>query len=336
MELHFSFVIPVYNRPQEIRELFNSMRDLEGEYPYEIVLVEDGSTRDASQVVEEFRKFLPITYLVKPNSGPGDSRNYGMKRAKGNYFIILDSDCLLPAGYLKAVKDSLSEQYVDCYGGPDRAHASFSTVQKAVDYAMTALLTTGGIRGGGKKGKRFEPRSFNMGLSKKAFLDTGGFGNIHPGEDPDLSIRLRDMGYSLGLIPEAFVYHKRRISFGAFFRQVRKFGKVRPILNHWHPQSARITYWFPTAFMLGLLVAFLLPLLLAAPLGYIPLGLYGGYFLVLLGDAWKRSHSFGVACLSVWAVILQFTAYGLGFLESTILVTFSNKKPREVFPELFF
>lgn len=337
MELNFSFVIPVYNRPDEIRELFNSFLGLEGDQPYEIVLVEDGSSQVAARVVEEYRNSLDITYLVKANTGPGDSRNYGMQQAKGNYFIILDSDVLLPADYLKAVKTALSEKYVDCFGGPDRAHKNFSQVQKAVDYAMTAILTTGGIRGGGKKGGRgFEPRSFNMGLSEKAFRDTSGFGNIHPGEDPDLSIRLKEKGYSLGLIPGAYVFHKRRISFRAFYRQVHKFGKVRPILNHWHPGSARLTYWFPACFLLGLLFSLFLPVILPAPIGYLPMGLFGGYFLLLLADAWTRSGSLVVAVMAVWAVLLQFTAYGLGFLESTILVTFSGKRPQEVFPELFF
>jgi glycosyltransferase involved in cell wall biosynthesis len=336
MELAFSFIIPVYNRPNEVRELFESLQLLEGQIPFEVVLVEDGSTEDATEVVAEFSDSLTIKYLVKENTGPGHSRNYGMQRANGNYFIILDSDCMLPPGYLRAVSTSLEGDYVDCFGGPDQAHRSFSPVQKAVDYAMTSVLTTGGIRGGRRAIKGFEPRSFNMGISVSAFRDTGGFGDIHPGEDPDLSIRLKAKGYTIKLIPDAFVYHKRRISFRAFYRQVRKFGKVRPILNKWHPQSARIVYWFPSLFIMGLFLAVVLPLFDPSPLWFFPSAFYVGYFLVLLADSWRRTATLKVALLAVMAVLLQFTAYGFGFLESTILVTFSGKKPRELFPELFF
>lgn len=336
MELSFSFIIPVYNRPQEVRELFESMQAQEDAPPFEVVLVEDGSPVDAAGVVEEFSKNLSITYLVKENSGPGPSRNYGMQRAMGNYFIILDSDCMLPPGYLRAVTTALKERYVDCFGGPDRAHGTFSTVQKAINYAMTSFLTTGGIRGGTKGIGGYEPRSFNMGLSRKAFTVSGGFGNIHPGEDPDLSIRLKAMGFETRLIPDAYVYHKRRIDFRAFYRQVRKFGMVRPILNKWHPASRRIAYWLPSLFLLGILPAAMLPLFASPPYGWIPLGLYGIYFLGLLADAAFGNRSFRVGCLAVLAVMIQFAAYGFGFLKSTILVTFSKRKPERLFPELFF
>lgn len=336
MKLAFSFIIPVYNRPNEVRELFESMRLLEGQIPFEVVLVEDGSTEDASEVVAAFSNTLTINYLAKENTGPGNSRNYGMQRAKGNYFIILDSDCLLPPGYLQAVSASLVEEYADCYGGPDKAHPGFSPLQKAIDYAMTSFLTTGGIRGGRKDVKGFEPRSFNMGISEKAFRETGGFGDIHPGEDPDLSIRLKAMGYSVKLIPDAFVYHKRRVTFTAFGRQVRKFGMVRPILNSWHPQSARITYWFPSFFFLGFIFSVGALLFAAAPFRFIPLLAYAVYFLLLLVDCGMKTASLKVALLAMVAVFLQFTAYGLGFLESTFLVTFNRKNPRDLFPELFF
>ncbi len=336
MDYFFSFIIPVYNRPREVQELFESLQAMEGDTPFEVVLVEDGSTEDASAVVAAFRNSLPISYLVKENTGPGPSRNYGMQRARGNYFIILDSDIILPPEYLRRVVDSLNERYVDCFGGPDKAHPSFTPVQKSIDYVMTSFLTTGGIRGGKAASKRFEPRSFNMGLSARAFHDSGGFGNIHPGEDPDLSIRLKKMGYSLALFPTAFVYHKRRISFKAFFRQVRKFGKVRPILNRWHPGTSRLTYWFPTLFVLGLLLAVLLLFVLPAPLRFVLPALYAGYLTTLLANAFFKTGSPKVALLAVAATILQFSAYGLGFLESTILVTFSKRKPEEIFPELFF
>lgn len=336
MELRFSFIIPVYNRPQEIRELLGSMAGMQGETPFEVVIVEDGSRQDAGHVVTDFRQALDIRYLVKENSGPGPSRNYGMERASGNYFIILDSDCLLPPHYLSCVRTALQSSYADCFGGPDKAHHSFSAIQKAIDFSMTSFWTTGGIRGGRGASGNFEPRSFNMGLSAAAFAASGGFGNIHPGEDPDLSIRLRRLGFRLALIQEAYVYHKRRISYSAFFRQVRKFGLVRPILNRWHPQSARATYWLPTLFILGAIGAVILWIFGNGWISALPALGYLLYFLGLFVAAWYHTGGPGVAAMAVFAAILQFTAYGTGFLKSTILVTFSRRKPSELFPQLFY
>lgn len=336
MELNFSFIIPVYNRPDEVRELLDSIRGLSGSAPFEAVVVEDGSEDDSEKVVAGFSGYFPLQYHKKENTGPGDSRNYGMRRATGNYFIILDSDCLLPPEYLRVVATELGRDFADCYGGPDMAHPNFSPLQKAVDYAMTAFLSTGGIRGGRHHSKGFEPRSFNMGLSKVAFQDSGGFGNIHPGEDPDLSIRLKAKGFKIRLIPSARVYHKRRVTFKAYFRQVRKFGKVRPILNLWHPQSRKLSYWLPSLFLIGLVFALVFLVSGPNPLRFVPLILLLAYLAIVLVDAWIRSSSPKVAIMAVCAVVLQFIAYGSGFLESTILVTFSGKKPNEVFPELFY
>ena len=275
---------------------------------------------------------LNITYLTKSNSGPGDSRNRGMAMARGNYFLILDSDCVLPPSYLSEVENALSEEYVDCFGGPDAAHSSFTLLQRAINYSMTSFLTTGGIRGNRRAAAGFQPRSFNMGLSSKAFKHSGGFGNIHPGEDPDLSLRLKKMGFGIKLIPEAFVYHKRRISFHSFANQVYKFGLARPILNKWHKNSSRLTFWFPTVFVIGLLLA----VGLAFYSVYWPIGVYGLYFMTILIDALVRTSSLSIGLLALPSVMIQFAGYGYGFLKSIILVNFSKKKPSELFPKLFF
>ncbi|MBD0849146.1 glycosyltransferase [Maribacter arenosus] len=330
--IHVSFIIPVYNRPDEVKELLDSFLMLEGEKDFEIVIVEDGSQISSKEVVSQFDRTLHVSYFNKPNSGPGDSRNYGMRRAKGNYFIILDSDCILPPQYLTEVLKSLNENFVHCFGGPDAAHASFSNVQKAINYAMTSVLSTGGIRGGTSAVDKFQPRSFNMGISKEAFEKVGGYGKIHPGEDPDLTIRIWNKGYETKLIPKAFVYHKRRIDWHKFFIQVNKFGLVRPILNKWHPETAKITYWFPTLFCLGFLISLILMVLNI----FIPLGIYLLYFMLVFIDSLIKNRNVSVAFLSIFAVCVQFLGYGIGFLKSTFWINFSKKKPKELFPKLFF
>ena len=255
-----SFIIPVYNRPQEIKELLISFKNLQGSKDFEIVIVEDGSNLDSKKIINFFKDKLNISYYFKDNSGPGDSRNFGMRKAKGNYFIILDSDCILPEDYMLSLMSNLKNNYFDCFGGVDDSHESFSNFQKAVSFSMTSFITTGHLRGGNKS-KNFQPRSFNMGISKEAFNKSGGFGKIHPGEDPDLSIRLNDMGFTTGLYIDVKVFHKRRISIASFFKQVYKFGVARSILNKWHKKTKKIIYWFPALFSLTLLISILFTVL---------------------------------------------------------------------------
>ena len=327
-----SFIIPIFNRPEEANELLESFATLDGNKDFEIVIVEDGSEISSESVVQEYKSRLNISYYFKENSGPGDSRNYGMKRAKGNYFIILDSDCVLPKQYLTKVLNSLNGNYVDCFGGPDAAHDSFSNIQKAINFAMTSFITTGGIRGKASSLNKFQPRSFNMGISKTAFEATGGFGRIHPGEDPDLSIRLWKLGFKTKLVPEAYVYHKRRISWSKFHKQVYKFGSVRPVLNKWHPNTKKITYWFPSVFCLGMVMS-LIALLFKITF---PMYLVLGYFILSFIIALFKTKNIIVAVLSILAILIQFFGYGYGFLKSTLKLMFTKKSAEELFPNLFF
>lgn len=330
--MHFSIIIPVYNRPDEIKELLESLVVSDYTKEYEIVIVEDGSSINCEQQVALFKNILNISYYYKQNSGPGDSRNFGMKVAKGDYFIIFDSDCIIPKHYLPEVERELTANYVDCFGGSDAALDSFSDIQKAINFAMTSFLTTGGIRGGSEKVNKFQPRSFNMGISKKAFEESKGFGNIHPGEDPDLSIRLWRMGYETRLFPKAFVYHKRRIDWEKFSVQVNKFGKARPILNSWYPEYSKLTFFFPTLFMIGIYISILF---LAFGIEFFIL-CYAFYFFLIFISAAIQNNSLTIGGLSLIAVFKQFFGYGNGFLQSYLKVILLKQKPEIAFPELFF
>lgn len=332
MQLSFSFIIPVYNRPEEINELLESLSKQTYTKGFEVVIVEDGSTIPSDAIISRYTDSLDISYYAKPNSGPGDSRNYGMRLAKGTYFIVLDSDCILPPEYLVQAEKSLEKDFVHCYGGPDAAHDSFSDIQKAINYAMTSFFTTGGIRGGKKSVNKFQPRSFNMGISKEVFEAVGGYGNIHPGEDPDLTIRIWNKGYTTKLIPEAYVYHKRRIDWHKFYVQVHKFGMVRPILNSWHPETKKFTYWFPSLFCIGILIAIVFLLV-----GIVwPIFIVGLYILLLFIDALVKTKSVSISFLALFATGVQFLGYGYGFLKSTMFIAFNKKEPQEIFPNLFF
>ncbi len=332
MQRYYSFVIPVFNRPREIEELLESFLFMKFDREFEIVIIEDGSTLKANEIVNSFKDKLNLSYFEKTNSGPGSSRNYGMERAKGDYFIILDSDVLITPNYLNTVDDFLNNNYTDCYGGADAADKSFTKLQKAINYVMTSYLTTGGIRGSSKSVINFEPRSFNMGISKKAFLKTEGFGKIHPGEDPDLSERIKKAGFTTAFIPNAIVYHKRRISLKSFYNQVKKFGLVRPILTSWHPKNNKLTFWFPTFFVFFVLVSSFCALLIHRLL-IIPLGLY--LSIIFIGSILKN-RSFITGLLTILALFIQFFGYGLAFLKSTIYINWLKKDPTKIFPKLFF
>ncbi|WGH75809.1 glycosyltransferase [Tenacibaculum tangerinum] len=315
MNRQFSIIIPVYNRPQEIEELLESLTKQDFQDDFEVVIVEDGSENSSEEIINAYTLQLNLTYFYKENSGAGASRNYGMERASGNYFIILDSDVIVPPQYLSEVNKALEEKYTDAFGGPDAAHPNFTALQKAINYSMTSVLTTGGIRGKKKSVGKFQPRSFNLGLSKVAFEKTNGFSKMKAGEDIDLTFRLWENGFETQLIDKAFVYHKRRSTIPQFFKQTFAFGTARPLLNKKYPKTAKVTYWFPSVFIIGIDIA-----LIAALFGYWQLlAFYGVYFTFIFVDALLQNKNLQVALLSVVTTVTQFYGYGLGFLESKFL-----------------
>jgi len=331
-QLNYSFIIPVFNRPQETKELLESFTKLEYNSNFEIVIIEDGSTETSESIVSDFTSRLQISYYKKENTGPGSSRNFGMQRAKGNYFIILDSDCILPRQYLNVVDKFLKNSFVDCFGGADAADESFTNLQKAINYTMTSFFTTGGIRGSKVSIQKFEPRSFNMGISKEAFIKTKGFAKIHPGEDPDLSQRILKAGFKTIFIPEAFVFHKRRISWSNFYNQVKKFGLVRPILNKWHPKASKVTFWFPSIFVLFTTLSIICAIVINS-LFLLPLLLYVGLVLI---HSTIINKSFIIGVFSVIALFIQFFGYGIAFMKSNFYINFLKRDPEKQFPKLFF
>lgn len=314
--LFFSIIIPVYNRPDEVRELLESLA-AQTYSNFEVVIVEDGSKKPCKAVVEIFREKLEIQYITKENSGQGFSRNEGFKHAKGNYFILFDSDCIIPDDYFEIVNNHLKENWLDAYGGPDRAHASFTPLQKAISYSMTSRLTTGGIRGREKHAGKFRPRSFNMGMSCEVVEKTDGFVITRKGEDIELSIRIEKAGFKTGLIPEAFVYHKRRTLLSDFFKQLHFFGTARVNINRFHPGSIKLVHCLPSLFVLSILFYFTLPFWLPQ-LFWLFTGFGLLYCAFLFLDAIRQTKDPQVASLSIVTSLTQLSAYGIGFLSEYI------------------
>jgi glycosyltransferase involved in cell wall biosynthesis len=312
--MRFSVIIPVYNRPDELAELLDSLTR-QTRKPDEVVVVEDGSVVGSRLVVDAFAGQLTIQYIVKKNGGQGFARNDGFRAATGDYFVVFDSDALVPPHYFQTLADHLARDPLDAYGGPDAAHPDFTPVQRAIGYAMTSPFTTGGIRGSRKNlGGQYHPRSFNMGLSRAVWVATGGYRISRMGEDIEFAIRIIRAGFRTGLIPDAFIYHKRRTDFGAFFRQLQFFGRARINIARLYPDELKLVHWFPLAFT-GFLVLvpvwpFVSPVLA---------GLAGGmlllFALALLLDSLRQTRSWRVAGLSVVAGLVQLTGYGIGFAQ---------------------
>lgn len=330
-KIQLSLVIPVYNRPIEIDELLKSLCDQTAR-DFEVIIVEDGSTLTCEKEVNKYKIALNISYFSKENSGPGLSRNYGADRARGNYIVFLDSDCILPPQYIQTVSSRLTEKHIDAFGGPDKADESFSVLQKSINYAMTSFLTTGGIRGGGEKLDKFYPRSFNMGYSREVFDKTGGFSGMRFGEDIDMSIRIIKSGFKTELIKEAYVYHKRRTNFRAFFKQVFNSGIARINLYKRHPDSLKIVHTFPSIFLIGVVLIILLSML-ASPYFLTPLLLYT---LLICIDSSIRNKSVPVGFVSILACYIQLCAYGAGFLSGYWKRILFSKSEYSAFNDSFY
>lgn len=321
--MRYSVIVPVYNRPREIDELLDSLTQ-QTYKSFEVIVVEDGSTDPCKSVVDKYSEKLNVSYFLKENSGQGFSRNFGFKKASGDYLVVFDSDCLIPPHYFDAVNSAMEQQDIDCWGGPDRAHSSFTPVQKAINYSMTSFLTTGGIRGSSKHLGTFHPRSFNMGISDEVFQKTGGYKIPRMGEDLEFSIRIQKMGFKSVLIEEAYVYHKRRTNLVQFYKQLRFFGRARINLARFHPEQIKILHTLPLLFTIGLIVS-LFALLFHFPYLNLIIYLYGLFILVIAVDSFRREKSLLISVYSVVAVFIQLTAYGIGFFRELLRVKKSGE-----------
>ena len=323
--MKYSIIVPVYNRPNEVDELLQSLCQ-QTVKDFEVLIIEDGSIKTCKDVCDKYANILVLHYHAKENSGPGQSRNYGAERAKGEYVIILDSDVVLPNTYIEAIDKSLTSEII-AFGGPDAAHPSFTPIQKAISYSMTSFFTTGGIRGGKAKLDKFYPRSFNMGIRRDVYLQLGGFTKMRFGEDIDFSYRIVEAGYRPQLFPEAWVWHKRRTDFHKFFRQVYNSGIARINLEKRHPGTMKLVHLLPTVFTVGVIGLILISAVGRALMHYIdrdqfywmcfapwiPIILY---CLLIVIDSSIKNRSLKVGFLSIPAAFVQLMGYGLGFIES--------------------
>lgn len=319
----YSVITPVYNRPEEVRELLESLSKqtvaTAAFKNFEVIIIEDGSTLKCDEVCASFQEKLDLKYFFKPNSGQGFSRNYGFERATGDYFVQLDSDAIIPENYFEIVDNYLKNNWLDAYGGPDAAHKSFTDIQKAINYSMTSVFTTGGIRG--KKnnaGGQFHPRSFNFGISRKVWEETGGYTMTRMAEDIEFSIRILSKGFKVGLIEEAFIYHKRRTDFGQFFKQLHFFGRGRINLARMFPSELKLVHYFPMLFTLGVLA---IPIIFFIDkiLFFIAVFLLLIYIMMVVIDSAVHNKSLKIGFLSVIACFIQLMGYGFGFMQEKFL-----------------
>jgi len=327
-----SLIIAIYNRKNELFELLNSLSH-QTDKDFEVIIVDDGSLIDLRPTCELFNESLAIQFFRKDNSGPGLSRNHGARRAKNDWLVFVDSDVIVEKDYIQNIKNNLETTPCDAFGGADKAHKGFNLMQKAISYSMTSVFTTGGIRGNKKSVTKFQPRSFNMGVRKSAFEKVGGFSEMRVGEDPDLSMTLWENGFTTAFYDDIGVYHKRRVDFGKFSKQVYQFGCARPILNQRHPTYVKISFAFPSLFLLGYVLGFLE--YFAFQNGFI-LAMYGLYTILVFFHALYKTRNISVASFAIIATYIQMFSYGYGFLKSWILLNILRQKPEDAFPKHFY
>jgi len=311
--MFFSVIVPVYNRPNEIQELLESLVNQDYQ-EFEVIVIEDGSYISCKKIIESFKDILNINYFFIDNVGQGFARNFGMDKAKGDYFLLFDSDCVIPSFYLRILKEALIHRKLDAHGGPDAASDSFNDFQKAINFSMTSFLTTGGIRGRVKDPKKYEARGYNMGFSKDVFLATGGFIETNQAEDIELSLRIRQLGFQLELVSEAYVYHKRRTNWIDFMKQSYSFGRNRIRVSQHHPYALKLVHFLPSAFLIFnalLLVSFLLPFALKMSV----LTIFFIWGIAILTEAYWKNRSFPISFIALLTSWLQLNAYGLGFMK---------------------
>ncbi len=326
-----SIIIAIYNRKEELFELLNSL-SLQTDKEFEVIVVDDGSPVHLRPTTDLFADSLKIDFYRKENSGPGLSRNYGARRAKGDWLIFVDSDVIVENDYVENIKKNIVEIPCEAFGGADKAHKGFNLMQKAISYSMTSVFTTGGIRGNKKAVTKFQPRSFSMGVKKSAFLEVGGFSEMRIGEDPDLSMKLWEKGFTTAFFDDIGVYHKRRVDFGKFSKQVYQFGCARPILNQRHPDYVKISFAFPTFFLLGYVLGFIDYFWFHRGL---ILGFYGMYTFLVFFHALYKTRNISTAAMAITATYIQMFSYGYGFLKSWVLLNIFRQKPEEAFPSHF-
>lgn len=342
----YSIIVPVYNRPDEVDELLESLT-LQTFKQFEVIIVEDGSQTPCREVAEKYKDRLNIHYYYKDNSGPGQSRNYGAERATGEWLIVLDSDVVLPEGYLQAVDDELKANTCDAFGGPDSAHPSFTDVQKAISYSMTSFFTTGGIRGGKKKLDKFYPRSFNMGVRSDVYRKLGGFSKMRFGEDIDFSIRIFEAGCTCRLFPSAWVWHKRRTDLKKFFRQVYNSGIARINLHKRHPGTMKLVHLLPMIFTVGVIALVLVSAVGRALMHYDDVHRWYwlcatpwlpiiAYSLIIFADSSWQNKSVKIGALSVCAAFVQLMGYGFGFIEAWWKRCVLGKDEFQAFEKTFY
>lgn len=327
--MFYSFIIPAFNRPDEIRELLESFTRLKAPTQnyqgFEVIIADGSPTTILAGHIKAFETMLSVQHLHRPRLAISPSRNLGAEHGKGDYLIFLDSDVILPEGYLLAVHAALQADKIDAFGGPDAAHASFTNVQKAISFAMTSYLTTGGIRGGKKQIHQYNPRGFNMGIRKEVFGKMKGFSALACGEDIELSIRMVEDHFVVKLIPDAFVYHKRRTTFKSFFRQVFRFGAARINIFYRHRNQLKITHLFPSAFLIFLIAGFL-SVLISPFLFQAFLILIGIYYGAIFLSSTIQEKSLIVGLLSIVASTCQLWGYGSGLLSNAFVVFVQGKK----------
>jgi glycosyltransferase involved in cell wall biosynthesis len=338
----YSLIIPSFNRAEEVDVLLASLSKLDFSADrFEVIIADDGSTDNTESIVDSYKKRIvfPLYYYTQKNQGPGAARNLGMKNAKGDFFIFVDSDVSVPCYWLTNIDTALNKEKADAFGGPDTFLDDFPALLKAINYSMTSFITTGGLRGKkGKKLAKYYPRSFNMGLSRDLWKQIGGFGSLRHGQDIEFSNRIIRSGAHVIFVDNAEVFHKRRTNLKRFYKQVFNWGVARinlykidkSMLEPLHLMPAIVTFCVAMIIILAFIFEFFTRLALA--------GLVIGVIILIICmiDSIKIYKSIIPALYLPLVMPAQIIGYGLGFIYNFIRRVIFNKEEKVGFKKHYY
>lgn len=193
--MEFSVVIATKDRASYLRHALASLATQTYAPSFEAVVVDNGSSDETPDVVEEYsRGWLPVRYVATPQPNRGRARNLGASAARGRYLLFCDDDVQLPEGWIAAHAKAHAGVRERVVNGPILNVASYANRPRpgAVNYSRAFLCTC------------------NASLSRAAFLRVGGFDetfDLYGWEDTELGVRLRlaDMGW--GFAWDAYLWH---------------------------------------------------------------------------------------------------------------------------------
>lgn len=268
-----SVVIPVHNNEKTIGECLTSLMRVDYEPGFEIIVLDDESTDRTAEICASY----PAVKLIRlKKQGPSAARNLGVESSVGTYIAFTDGDCVIEPDWLKELEKCFISDEIAGAGGdqksPEREIPFGRLVQ---DYLKAIGFMTDYIKNDKSLIETDHNPSCNSMYRKRVLIEAGGFDpDLWPGEDVELDLKVRRLGYKLIYNPKACVGHYRPGSYAGFARMMRRYGASQRYLVGKYGLFRKIHYVPVILFFVALAAAFMITVNPATAL-LIPISLPG-------------------------------------------------------------